>query len=156
MDNQVSLCSDNYGLMLVDAALDYKQTLCTFPCSSFSWWMDRLDRPRDHEKPQHKSHRLYTMEILLTPNQKRGVNKKISPDSKQSLWVILKEHNLCDVDRTVPKWRCCAGVHQLTQLHQLSWGALIVVSVARLWKSRVDGCLDALMALMDLLQTPVK
>lgn len=66
--------------------------------------------------PRHESRRLHTKEILLTPNhKKRGVKKKQEKNPRRSplrsARVILRERDLCDIDRIVHKRRRFAGVH---------------------------------------------
>lgn len=75
----------------------------------------------------HKRRHLYTQEILLTSNteNRRRGEKNTTWDLKQSQWVSLREHNLCDIDRSVHNWRSCDGVHQPMILQQLSFGATL-------------------------------
>lgn len=62
--------------------------------------------------------------------------KKISQSPQQSLRVILRERNLCDIDRIVHNWRCFAHAHQTTQLHQLSLSGLLWSASCRALKQQ--------------------
>lgn len=108
--------------------------------------------------------------VVCTPRKfcwhlitKRGEWKKISRSPQRSPWVILRERNLCDIDRIVHKRRrfACArtNTHNLTNFLSLKFFG---VCVAGLWSSRGDGCqvafcrCSAQLALMDLLESRVK
>ncbi len=108
--------------------------------------------------------------VVCTPRKfcwhlitKREEWKKISRSPQRSPRVILRERNLCDIDRIVHKRRRFACVrtntHNFTNFLSL---AFFGVCVAGLWSSGGDGCQVALcrcstpVALMDLLETSVK
>lgn len=119
----ITLCSDKYGLA---CASRLQTDIVYFPLHGV--WMGSSIGHGTMRKPRHESLRLYTKEILLTPNhKKRGVKKKtkISRSPQRSLRVILRERNLCDIDRIVHNWRRVACAHQHTQLHQLSFSGFL-------------------------------
>lgn len=108
--------------------------------------------------------------VVCTPRKfcwhlitKREERKKISRSSQRSPRVILRERNLCDIDRIVHKRGCfaCArsNTHNLTNFLSLAFCGMCVVG---LWSGRGDGCQVALcrcstrLALMDLLETQQK
>lgn len=125
---------DKHGFTLVQ--LDYKQTLCTLLClllcMVFEWAVWYAMRP--WETPDMKG-------VVCTPRKffwhlitKREEWKRISQSPGRSPRVILRERNLCDIDRIVHKRRRfgCArtNTHSLTNFLSLAFFGVLPGSEA--------------------------
>lgn len=73
---------------------------------------------------------------LITKREEWKKKKKISQSPQRSLRVILRERNLCDIDRIVHNWRCFARAHQPAQLHRLSLSGFLWSASCRALKQQ--------------------
>lgn len=62
---------------------------------------------------------------ILISHSRWGVIAKGHTAQTSHMWVILREHNLCDTDSSVHIEKCCGGVHQPTILWQLLFGTTL-------------------------------
>ena len=165
VQESVLLSSDKYGFTLV--RLHYKQTLCTLLCNYFAWWLNgRLDRSmRPWETPNMKA-------VVCSPRKfcwhlitKREKWKKISRSPQRSLRVILRERNLCDIDRIVHKRGRFACARTNTHTNLTNFLSLAFFGVVHCRGSEAAEVMDVRLpsvavstrlALMDLLETWVK
>lgn len=126
---------------------DYKQTLCTLLWNLFARHLNgRLDRPWDHEKhPTWKPSSAHQGNSADTWSQKERSGKKISRSPQRSPWVILRERNLCDIDRIVHKRRrctcACTNTHNCTSLLSLGFlGVWVCWALKLQQKWWMSGC----------------